>query len=438
MSVKLFAYHNGNNGVSHYRVWQPMKYLARIDGFEVKRLPNRTERIQWQGLTGPCNVPGIGSHSEITENADVIFSNYRPLLEDRVRLICQAKLKPLILDIDDDILNIDKSNPNYAAWHGLDGRKDIVMEIPEGKEADSFWVEKSAKNGARIVQNEKDGKWYLVQPMVPIMENVIEQIKAAHLVTTTNERLKSLYSRFNKNIVVIPNGIDFEAFESMPVRNDDGTVRFGLFGSNSHYPDWRECVESMAKILQDFPQARLVINSWMLAEAKQGAALTEMERKHQFPDYFSEYGLLDNEQVEIHEPCEIQHYHKWLQDKKIDVGLAPLKNTIFNRSKSNLRYLEFSAMRVPGIYSEAEPFECVKHGMTGFIAGNPAEWYKAMKELITNADGRRVMGNRAWLDVKNRYDQEIISAKLGAEIKKLLEASDEEKILARTGLVAGR
>ncbi len=54
---------------------------------------------------------------------------------------------------------------------------------------------------------------------------------------------------------------------------------------------------------------------------------------------------------------------------------------------------------------------------------------------------RRVIGNRAWLDVKTRYDQKDISKKLADEIKKIMGDGNEKSIAdraSRAGLVLAK
>ena len=167
--------------------------------------------------------------------------------------------------------------------------------------------------------------------------------------------------------------------------------------------------------------------------------MDEIDKAPQFPDFFEKKGFLDHPQVEIIQPCEIQDYPKWLAETGIDIGLAPLKRSAFNEGKSNIKYLEFSALKIPGVYADIITYnDDVQHGHNGFLAGNPDEWYSCITRLIKDADLRRVIANRAHLDVKERYDQAKISAKLADEITKIVDRSEHEARMARLNLVAAR
>jgi glycosyltransferase involved in cell wall biosynthesis len=431
--LKIFAYHNGFNGVSAYRIWQPMKYLAKMEGFKITQLPKRSERVIWDGLEGPCNVPGIGSHEEICKTHDVIVSNFANSFDNSVRLICQSQLTNLVIDCDDDVLNIEKINPNYASWHRDDEAKDHMVEITPENEAELKSL--SAKGNGRFV--EVDGTWMFWSQRIPLVQNVLECFGAAKLMTVSTERLKKLYAPYNDNIVVIPNGIDFDNFPVIMPKKNDGFIRLGLFGSNTHYWDWKEIAPVLKKILDDNKNVKLCFNSWFVAKAKPGQTLAEMEKVNQLPEIFEKIGINQHERVEIHEPCEIEDYFTWLASKSIDIGLAPLRDSEFNRAKSNIKYLEWSALRVPTVCQDMEVYNGdIKHRYNGMLAGSKQEWHQALTELIRDEKLRLEMGQRAYLDAKSRYDMPIIARKLAREIKKLTGVNDEsiENRAAELGL----
>ncbi len=93
----------------------------------------------------------------------------------------------------------------------------------------------------------------------------------------------------------------------------------------------------------------------------------------------------------------------------------------FNKAKSNIKYLEFSALHIPGIYADLEPYnKDVVRGSNGFLATTYDQWIGCLRKLITDPVLRAEMGDKAFFDVKMRYDQANISKRLGAEIKKLV------------------
>lgn len=420
-----------------YRVWQPLKYLDPSE-FHVKRMPDRSERVHFQGLTGPCNVPTVGSHAEIIEKNDIIFSNFRANEDDCARLSITAKLKKLVIDLDDDILHMPTDNQNYKHWFSEENGTDYWGEIPEDEENDPKWTAFAKQKGAHLMRHPKSGRLCVVTLKRHPWEIVLAELRAAHLVTVSTERMKAIYGQYNPNTVVIPNSIDFTNYPSLVTPKTDNLVRLGLFGSNSHFRDWKTIAKVLRTVLDEFPQVRLCFNTWYKARGAQGSSMDEQEMTLVFPDYFD--GFREHPQCEVFAGVEIEMYHEWLADKRVDIGLAPLCDSEFNRAKSNIKYLEFSALHVPGVYQNMEPYNAdVKGGFNGFLASDSSSWLKCLRKLITNQALRVQMGERAYQDVRVRYDQRDTSRKLGAELKKLMgQEAESVPDVSRTQLVLAR
>lgn len=413
--MKLFAYHKGD-GVSFWRVIQPMKYLAR-HGITVKIPPNRMDRVHWDGLTGPCNIPGIGSHAEIADTSDVIFSSFVATEEEGARLWAQSQMKPLVIDIDDDITSMDPLNPGSKFWNSNKGEKDQWFEIPEGEEAHPKWKVEAEAMGAVLMLHPETGKLCAYKAQRNPQEIVFDQLRNASLVTVATERLKRIYSKYNENIVVSPNAIDFEAWPE-PVKINDGYVRMGLFGSNSHFRDWREIAQVIQQALAENPKLKLVFNTWYVAQGKKGDSLDEMQTRPQIPDFMK--WAINHPQVEMFSGCEVWDYPRWLADKGVDFLLAPLADTVFNKAKSNLKYIEAGGMRTPLIAQDMEPYNTdIKNGLNGFLCHKPHDWLVCIRRLATDHLLRASMGGAAYIDVKTRFDQDRVSARLAEQIKKL-------------------
>jgi glycosyltransferase involved in cell wall biosynthesis len=97
----------------------------------------------------------------------------------------------------------------------------------------------------------------------------------------------------------------------------------------------------------------------------------------------------------VHVPAGFSRYPAfvtWLRSKcgSWDIAVAPLRDTPFNRCKSDLKFLEYSALGLPGIYSDVVPYsESVRDGETGLLVSNDEEaWCQAMVRLAENADLR--------------------------------------------------
>lgn len=276
-----------------------------------------------------------------------------------------------------------------------------------------------------------EGRKCLMLPNWNKAEHVKDQVKAARLLTVSTKRLAEVYKDWNKNIAVVPNSVDFELWPENKRHNDE-IIRIGLFGSNTHVRDWNEVWDSIERILAEFPNVHFCINSWLrLNESMDGKTMAEVDRHFTFPEGMVKRGLHENLRVELYEPCEIEDYPKWLAGMGIDIGLAPLAlGETFNRAKSNIKYLEFGTLGVPGIYGDLDPYEDIEHGVTGFKAGKPDDYYKYMKRLILDAELRGKMGQAARKDVEARYNQRDTSRKLQSLLATVQKEWNDEKALA--------
>jgi glycosyltransferase involved in cell wall biosynthesis len=81
---------------------------------------------------------------------------------------------------------------------------------------------------------------------------------------------------------------------------------------------------------------------------------------------------------------------------EIDVGIVPLHASAFNQGKSWLKGLEMSALGIPFVASNTQPYvELAKaHGL-GAIARSPREWTEQLTRLITDEPYRTDTGDVA-------------------------------------------
>jgi glycosyltransferase involved in cell wall biosynthesis len=78
----------------------------------------------------------------------------------------------------------------------------------------------------------------------------------------------------------------------------------------------------------------------------------------------------------------------------MDVALAPAGRNNFFRGKSDLRWLEASALGIP-LVADPEVYPEIEHGVTGFHASTPAEVRELLIELVADRDLRERVGAAA-------------------------------------------
>jgi glycosyltransferase involved in cell wall biosynthesis len=197
-------------------------------------------------------------------------------------------------------------------------------------------------------------------------------IERSQLVTTPSIALAEKLRAMNPRVTVIPNVLPVEGWEypEPKVQREDKVV-LGWAGSTSHIGDVRMIDDVVQQLLERYPYAEMAF-----AGGPPEPELTPHPRIRRLP------------------ATDIQHYPKLLEE--FDIGLAPLADTAFNASKSDLKFVEYSMLGIPSVVSKLEPFlRTVKQGENGFLAASAKDWLKHLGRLIENVELRRSIGARA-------------------------------------------
>ncbi len=130
----------------------------------------------------------------------------------------------------------------------------------------------------------------------------------------------------------------------------------------------------------------------------------------------------------------IHNYDRYLRQFSaagFDIGLAPLPDDVFHRSKTNTKFREYGACGIAGIYSNVVVYsDCVQDGQTGLLVPNTAaDWYRAMRRLVDDADLRHAIQQQAHAAVEERYSQQRFEAVLLEQIERLARARFSKQAL---------
>ena len=81
-----------------------------------------------------------------------------------------------------------------------------------------------------------------------------------------------------------------------------------------------------------------------------------------------------------------------------DIGISPLRENLFNKCKSDIKFLDYSAIGAAGIYSQGPAYESgVQHALTGLLVENSVGAWEGALEMLLTDDGLRmqIAGNAA-------------------------------------------
>jgi hypothetical protein len=106
---------------------------------------------------------------------------------------------------------------------------------------------------------------------------------------------------------------------------------------------------------------------------------------------------------------DISHprFMRWLrQIVTWDFALAPLVANEFNEAKSAIKFLEYAALGVPGIFSDVGEYSStIEHGETGLLVASDRvqDWEQAIFELASNAPLRERLATNARRELLNKH-----------------------------------
>jgi tetratricopeptide (TPR) repeat protein len=93
-------------------------------------------------------------------------------------------------------------------------------------------------------------------------------------------------------------------------------------------------------------------------------------------------------------PGDMDAYYDFLAG--LDVGIAPLEDTGFNRCRSDVKFLEYAFSSVTAVMKRLAPYEgTIEHGVTGFLFDDSNELVAILDDLVSDGAKRRVVAERA-------------------------------------------
>jgi processive 1,2-diacylglycerol beta-glucosyltransferase len=191
----------------------------------------------------------------------------------------------------------------------------------------------------------------------------------------------------NRNVVVVPNNLDERLLVrrgGAPPGSPFGQRRkvIGYMGTMTHEEDLAMIAPSLREIALRHPnQVKFDFVGVRASQASTGD-LADLPARWLSPAVQeSEYPLF---------MLWFTTHAQW------DIAISPLQDTPFNRCKSDIKFLDYSAIGAAGVYSRAPTYEStVRHGETGLLAENRTDsWVEALETLLTdNAMRARIAEN---------------------------------------------
>lgn len=207
-----------------------------------------------------------------------------------------------------------------------------------------------------------------------VQDNIKYFISNVDAVWTTTDVLKEVYSKYNNNVYVLPNSIDY--LQLFPSPNNSVKRSIVWQGSTSHKNDVMLIKPAIQELAKD---KSIMIKMWDYDLKIDGVYRVPYVTYQCFYQMFS----------------QLDGY----------IGLAPLTTAPFNKYKSALKFLEYTAHNMVTIASKFSPYgEVIEDGVNGLLVEDNKDWYDKIRYLLDNKEVYdKLLVNAKYL-ISEKYD----------------------------------
>ena len=245
--------------------------------------------------------------------------------------------------------------------------------------------------GGKIAYDVDDN---LLDPYVdPVFDSLLRRyrpvirylLREADRVTVSTPMLRERCMHLNPRIEVMPNFINPERFAPIEPRADNPMLTIGYYGTFTHERGLTSIIAPLRAAIRKIKPAPRVVFCGVGRNARMLEALEGCCRIEVLPTQANYFSFL-----------------RMMTGQRWDIGLAPLTHGIHEDCKSDLKFLEYGALGIPGIYSRSVVYSSVKDGETGLLAEGE-EWTDAILRVAHDADLRaRIAANAREYAVRER------------------------------------
>jgi tetratricopeptide (TPR) repeat protein len=196
--------------------------------------------------------------------------------------------------------------------------------------------------------------------------------RQADCVQFATPALEAQFTGLSSRRAVFPSQL-WDAPPPLPLRRLDRVV-IGWGGSAAHREDLRAALPALAGVLERHPEARVSIMSE--------------------PSVRSVLSGLPEDRVAFTEWGPLAAYYRFLEG--VDIGIAPLNPTPYNRCRGDIRFIEYAAHGVLAVCADLEPYrDLVRPGQTGYLFRDVAELETVLERALAEGEVRAAIPARA-------------------------------------------
>jgi glycosyltransferase involved in cell wall biosynthesis len=265
------------------------------------------------------------------------------------------------------------------------------------------WIPHMQANGKKIIYDLDDTLWdipasNLAHNHYPPKElkRVEKVMKLVDCITTSTVPLGDfLRKKFNKPTFIVPNKLWMNEL-SFDGKIENERLKIGWAGSYTHKGDFGHY---LADVLRNLPHDKvdLYMMGYTPTFAKSFATSIPW--------------------------AETKDFHKTFAQQNWDIGIMVAKDNMFNRCKSNLKFLEYGSTKCAPVGHAVYPYSTtITHGVDGLLVENEKkDWGEYLYKLIEDDTLRKTIANNAYENVKTNWTYEGDSKNIEAKYMEIFD-----------------
>ncbi len=204
---------------------------------------------------------------------------------------------------------------------------------------------------------------------IPVLQRPdVQNFRAVHAVQTTTVPLAEVLAKRNPEVIVFPNAVD----RLRPTRNFENPDCMTLFfGGINREKEWPELVGALNAV----------------------AALAGPRLRFEIVYDRGLFDALDTPHKNFTPLCDYETYLG--VQERCEISFMPLRDTLFNRCKSDLKYLEAAAARLVPLASPTVYGKVIEDGRTGMIFDDAEELQAKLFKLLAAPQAAKAIADAA-------------------------------------------
>jgi glycosyltransferase involved in cell wall biosynthesis len=256
--------------------------------------------------------------------------------------------------------------------------------------SDLVWLNRGMAGGYNI------GEKFLKKPVFFDIDdalwignpNIYKLALQSEAIIAGNSFIADWFSKYNKNISVVPTAIDTERF--VPNKADGNSEKFiiGWTGSADGLKFLFEIEEELRLFIRDHKNSYLKI----ICDKKPG------------------FASIPSDKI-IYEPWNPLTENILLRD--MSVGIMPLTDNDWSRGKCSFKMLQYMSTGIPVVVSDiGMNSEILSKSEVGYGVKKSDEWQFALTELWNNYSLREKMGENGRALIEKEYSVDVVAKQL--------------------------